>query len=79
MKIPRDLTAYDLIKFLKPLGYEIIRQKGSHIRIMTQQNGEHQETIPNHKPIKIGTLNSILGNIADHFDITKEELMERIL
>jgi predicted RNA binding protein YcfA (HicA-like mRNA interferase family) len=79
MKIPRDLTAYDLIKLLKPLGYEIIRQKGSHIRIMTQQNGEHQETIPNHKPIKIGTLNSILGNIADHFDITKEELMERIL
>jgi predicted RNA binding protein YcfA (HicA-like mRNA interferase family) len=79
MKIPRDLTAHDLIKFLKPLGYEIIRQKGSHIRIMTQQNGEHQETIPNHKPIKIGTLNSILGNIADHFDITKEELMERIL
>jgi predicted RNA binding protein YcfA (HicA-like mRNA interferase family) len=41
MKIPRDLTAYNLIKFLKPLGYEIIRQKGSHIRIMTEQNGEH--------------------------------------
>ncbi len=79
MKIPRDLTAYDLIKLLKPLGYEIIRQKGSHIRIMTEQNGEHQETIPNHKPIKIGTLNSILGNIAEHFDITKEELIERIL
>jgi predicted RNA binding protein YcfA (HicA-like mRNA interferase family) len=79
MKIPRDLTAYDLIKLLKPLGYEIVRQKGSHIRIMTKQNGEDQETIPNHKPIKIGTLNAILGNIAEHFDMTKEELMEQIL
>lgn len=78
MKIPRSITASELMKALKPLGYEIIRQKGSHIRIKTDQNGEHQETIPDHKPIKIGTLNSILSNIADHFGITKEELAGKI-
>ena len=78
MKIPRDITANDLLKALKSFGYEIVRQKGSHIRIKTELNGEHYETIPNHKPIKIGTLSEILNNIAEHFDITKEELMKQI-
>jgi predicted RNA binding protein YcfA (HicA-like mRNA interferase family) len=78
MKIPRDITANDLLKALKSFGYEIVRQKGSHIRIKTELNGEHYETIPNHKPIKIGTLNAILSNIAEHFDMTKEELIEKL-
>jgi hypothetical protein len=56
----------------------MFRQKGSHIRIRTELNGEHNETIPNHKPIKIGTLNAISNNIAEHFDITKEELIQQI-
>ena len=78
MKTPRDITANDLLKALKQFGYEVVRQKGSHIRIKTELNGEHYETIPNHKPIKIGTLNGILSNIAEHFDMTKEELIEQI-
>ena len=78
MKTPRDITVNDLIKALKLFGYEVFRQKGSHIRIRTELNGEHNETIPNHKPIKIGTLNAILNNIAEHFDMTKEELIEQI-
>ena len=78
MKTPRDITANDLLKALKSFGYEIIRQKGSHIRIKTELNGEHSETIPNHKPIKIGTLNGILNSIAEHFDMTKDELIEKL-
>ncbi len=68
MKIPRNLTGVDLIKRLKPFGYEVTRQTGSHIRIQTMQNGQHYETIPRHDPIKIGTLNNILKNIAEHVD-----------
>ena len=41
-------------------------------------NGEHSETIPNHYPLKIGTLNKILKNIAEHFGITKEELLAKL-
>lgn len=78
MKIPRNLTGLELIKLLKPFGYEVIRQTGSHIRIQTVQNGQHYETIPRHDPIKIGTLNNILKNIAEHFDLTKEELARRL-
>ncbi|RRB01028.1 type II toxin-antitoxin system HicA family toxin [Larkinella rosea] len=78
MKIPRDLTGIELIHLLKPLGYRIIRQSGSHIRIETEQNGSHHETIPRHNPLKVGTLNAILNNIANHFGITKEELVRRV-
>ncbi len=78
MKIPRNLTGLDLIKLLKSLGYEVVRQTGSHIRIQTTQNGQHHETLPRHDPIKVGTLNNILKNIAEHFDLTKEELANKL-
>ncbi len=78
MRIPKDITGAELIKLLKPFGYEVVRQSGSHIRIKTTQNGEHSETIPNHNPLKIGTLNNMLKNIALHFDISKEDLVTQL-
>jgi predicted RNA binding protein YcfA (HicA-like mRNA interferase family) len=66
MKLPRDVSASDLIKALRELGYEKRRQKGSHIRITTLKDGEHHEVIPNHDPIRVGTLHSILKSIAAH-------------
>ena len=77
-RIPKDITGNDLIKLLKPFGYTIIRQSGSHIRIQTNINGEHSLTVPNHNPIKIGTLNSILKDIANHLKVTKEELILKL-
>jgi predicted RNA binding protein YcfA (HicA-like mRNA interferase family) len=66
MKLPRDVGANQLIKALRVLGYSIDHQRGSHIRIVTQLNGQHHETIPNHSPTKVGTLARILQNIAGH-------------
>ncbi len=77
-KIPRNLSGRSLIKKLKKLGYQQTRQVGSHIRITTEEKGIHHITIPEHDPIKIGTLSNILKDIALHFEITKEELIERI-
>ena len=68
MRLPRDLTGKKLAKIVEVLGYRIERQTGSHIRLTTSKNGEHHITIPNHSPIKIGTLNAILKDIANHFD-----------
>jgi predicted RNA binding protein YcfA (HicA-like mRNA interferase family) len=53
-------------------------QTGSHIRLTTQENGEHHITIPNHSPIKIGTLSAILRDIENHFDVTREELLTQL-
>ncbi len=78
MKLPRDLSSDDLIKKLSKLGYEITRQTGSHIRVTTSENGTHQITIPAHNPIKIGTLNNILRDVAQHLNLSKNELLKRL-
>ena len=78
MKLPRDLSGEVLAKTLEKLGYTVVRQTGSHIRLTTQENGGHHITIPNHSPIKIGTLNAILRDIENHFDVTREELLTQL-
>ncbi|MEH1833889.1 MAG: type II toxin-antitoxin system HicA family toxin [Nostoc sp.] len=75
MKLPRDLSGSELVNALAGLGYEISHQKGSHIRLTTQQNGEHHITVPAHDPIKIGTLNAILRDVAAHAGLTRDELL----
>lgn len=78
MKMPRDVSASDLVKGLKSFGYQVTRQTGSHIRLSTTRNGEHHITIPNHSPIKIGTLSAILNEVALHFQMGKEELVKEL-
>ncbi len=75
MKLPRDLSGLELVNALAPLGYEVNHQTGSHIRLTTQQNGEHHVTVPAHDPIKIGTLNAILRDVAAHAGLTRNELL----
>ena len=77
-RIPRDISGQELIKALQLIGYKITRQVGSHIRLSTLEKGEHHITIPNHNPIRVGTLSNILNEIASHFQISKEELIEMI-
>ena len=78
MRIPRDISSRKLTQLLKKFGYQISRQKGSHIRLTTFVEGEHHITIPNHNPIRLGTLSSILFEVADHFKKTKEEIANEI-
>ena len=76
MKLPRDLTGAELVKLLSQTGYEVIRQRGSHIRLRLVTNtGEHFITVPNHVPLKVGTLNGILGEVSEHQKISREELI----
>jgi predicted RNA binding protein YcfA (HicA-like mRNA interferase family) len=78
MRIPRDISGQDLIKLLKPYGYIPTRQTGSHIRLSTEQNGQHHITIPNHDPLKIGTFSAIITDVAGHFNKTKDELLQEL-
>ncbi len=78
MKLPRDLAGDELATALRVLGYEVTRQTGSHMRLTSQQRGEHHLTIPAHDPLKIGTLNSILREVQGHFELTREELLEML-
>ncbi|MGH9798789.1 MAG: type II toxin-antitoxin system HicA family toxin [Blastocatellia bacterium] len=75
MKLPRDLSGDELAQALKRLGYIVTRQTGSHMRLTTQQLGEHHVTIPCHNPLRAGTLNAILSDVAAHFGLTRDELL----
>lgn len=78
MKLPRDITGKILAKKLVKFGHQIERQTGSHLRLKTNNNGIHFITVPNHSPIKVGTLNAILKEICDHFDIDRDSLIEHL-
>lgn len=79
MRVPRDLDGARLAKALRVLGYERVRQGGSHIRLTTTVNGTHHVTIPAHKPLKTGTLlGGVLKPVAAHHRLTVEELLRRL-
>jgi predicted RNA binding protein YcfA (HicA-like mRNA interferase family) len=79
MRIPRDLSGADLIKRLNRFGYAVSRQTGSHVRLTSQARGEHHITIPNHDPLRIGTLAAILDSVAAHHGLTREALLQQLL
>jgi predicted RNA binding protein YcfA (HicA-like mRNA interferase family) len=63
---------------IERFGYEPTRQKGSHIRVTTQRDGENHEVIPYHDPIKTGTLASILKRVAAHHRISVDDLLKML-
>lgn len=78
MKLPRDIGGEELARLLRRYGYEVVRQTGSHLRLTTTQEGEHHLTIPRHKSLKVGTLNGILKDVAEHLKKDKETLVQEL-
>ncbi len=65
-----------LIKMLTRLDYEIMRQRGSHVRLRKVTTvGEHKITVPDHKEIAKGTLNDILSKVSLWNGISKDEII----
>jgi predicted RNA binding protein YcfA (HicA-like mRNA interferase family) len=75
MKLPRDIGGEELAKLLSKYGYEITRQTGSHLRLTTTLKGEHHLTIPRHKPLKVGTLSSILNEASEYLEMNRNSLI----
>ena len=78
MKRPRNISARRLIQALRRLGYQPIRQAGSHIRLMHDGNAARKITVPDHDPIKMGTLNAILDDVAAQLGMTIEALLDAL-
>ncbi len=78
MRLPRDVSGRDLARALEAFGYTVTRQTGSHLRLTTQQGGEHHITIPAHAQLRVGTLAAILGEVARHVGIERGALTERL-
>lgn len=79
MKTPRDISGENLISALRKFGYSRQRQTGSHVQLVTHENGEHHLSIPLHSPLRIGTLNKILSLVGEHFGISKNDVLSKII
>jgi predicted RNA binding protein YcfA (HicA-like mRNA interferase family) len=80
VKLPRDLSGADLARLLRRFGYEITRQTGSHIRLTSVRNGpEHHLSIPRHNELRVGTLSSILAEVATYLELDRDELLRLLL
>jgi predicted RNA binding protein YcfA (HicA-like mRNA interferase family) len=78
VKLPRDIGGAELAKALGRPGYRIVRQSGSHLRLTADLSPVHHITIPAHSSLKVGTLSAILGDIAEHLKIERDELVKRL-
>ena len=78
MKLPRGVSGDRLIRALERLGYGVIRQKGSHVRLRHAGPPPHTITMPLHNPMKLGTLHSILTEVAQMRLIAIESLVEML-
>ncbi|MEO8412079.1 MAG: type II toxin-antitoxin system HicA family toxin [Ginsengibacter sp.] len=73
MRLPRDISSKELIRLLRKFDYKISRQRGTHIRLTVFPEGEHHITVPNHYPIRLGTLSSMLLEVATHLKKLKKK------
>jgi predicted RNA binding protein YcfA (HicA-like mRNA interferase family) len=64
VKLPRDVAADRVITVLTDLGYQVVRQKGSHIRMRHPGPPAHSITVPHHQPLKVGTLHAIFAEVS---------------
>ena len=78
MKLPRGVSGDRAILALGRLGYEVIRQKGSHVRLRHEGPPVHTITVPLHNPLKTGTLHGILSEVARMRAVTVESLAESL-
>jgi predicted RNA binding protein YcfA (HicA-like mRNA interferase family) len=76
MKAPRGVSGGRLIAVLERLGYELVRQKGSHARLRHPGPPAHSITVPLHDPLKTGTLHGIVAEVAQMRSSTVEAIYD---
>lgn len=70
-KIP-IVSGRKLVKAYEKLGYVVVRQKGSHIRLLNENKLRYPPiTVPDHKEVSIGVMRKLIRDTK----ITIEELM----
>ena len=57
------ISGSDCVKALNKIGFEVYRQRGSHIT-MVRKSPPSQTTIPNHKELDRGTLRAIIRQVG---------------
>jgi predicted RNA binding protein YcfA (HicA-like mRNA interferase family) len=79
MKLPRDLDGRTLVRVLcREWDYRVINQEGSHIILQTDSPSRQRIPVPDHYPMRIGTLSKILRLIAAHKGVEREDILRSL-
>lgn len=79
MKLPRDLSGRELIQVLcRHYGYRQVHQVGSHVILQTESPVSHRLPIPDHSPLRLGTLNAILNAVARAKGVSKADILGKL-
>jgi predicted RNA binding protein YcfA (HicA-like mRNA interferase family) len=79
VRLPRDLSGAQLARVLcRDFGYQVVHQEGSHVILQTEAPLHHRLAVPDHAPLRLGTLNAILRAVAEAKGITKDDILGRI-
>ena len=70
------LTSDQVIKALEKVGFQVVRQKGSHVRLRHQHHEQRVATVPIHSGKTIGR--GLLGKILRTTELTQEEFITLI-
>ena len=68
------LKPNEIISVLTKFGFEIVSQKGSHIKLRKDCNGRRSVIIPNHYEVAKGTLKAILEQAG----LALEEFLQQL-
>ena len=71
MKIPRDVNGAEAVRALKRSGFVPLCQTGSHLIL---RKGERTVVVPQHKPLKPGTLKGVIEQAG----LTLEQFVEQL-
>ena len=71
MKLPRDISGAEAVRALQRPGFSSTRQTGSHIRLA---RGKSRVTVPMHRNLVAGTLQSILRQA----DVSAEDFVNAL-
>jgi len=76
MRIPRNFSGQTVARVLvRELQYSIVHQRGSTIVLETEKPAHQRIVIPDHKILRIGTLNAIVKAVAAHKQMAKDEVI----
>jgi predicted RNA binding protein YcfA (HicA-like mRNA interferase family) len=76
VKLPRDISGRHVVGVLvRRWGYRQVNQVGSHIILQTEQPQHHRVSVPDHNPLRIGTFNAILRQVAQAKGVSREDIL----
>ena len=81
MKLPRDLSGAEVARRLaRHYGYRVTRSRGSHMTVtLTAAGDQHQVTVPQHRDVRIGTLDAIIADdVAAFLGLPKHEVRDTL-